>query len=298
MYCIPEIRYHSFPFVRFTISFFDSLSNDPFSSNSSIHHQSLIHYQSYRFFDFPFGFALSSGRQRFTFVKASPIQFASPNHPSKASVQVSSQHSGHSSLLQSYVFSEIKSTIEGLRTIIEKERQTFAKALSQSSKEDLYIKSKEALSKDVIENLVEMCCGIQNPAPAKHHFRVISAIVMIRLIMDSCLKILLKWYLSKKFVGVGMAYYLREERKPGDQMRPYTRSLLQPYIPDTVSGKLIGLVTGRDEIPDLLKLDDVIDLVVPRGINKLVSQIKVSTKIPVLGHAGMLRLIILRPAMQ
>ncbi|RID65170.1 hypothetical protein BRARA_D00386 [Brassica rapa] len=33
------------------------------------------------------------------------------------------------------------------------------------------------------------------------------------------------------------------------------------------------------------KLDDVIDLVIPRGSNKLVSQIKNSTKIPVLGHA-------------
>ncbi|KAK8515096.1 hypothetical protein V6N13_122056 [Hibiscus sabdariffa] len=56
-------------------------------------------------------------------------------------------------------------------------------------------------------------------------------------------------------------------------------------IPDTVGSKVIGLVTSRDEIPDLLKLDDVIDLVIPRGSNKLVSQIKSSTKIPVLGHA-------------
>ncbi|KAJ6850920.1 delta-1-pyrroline-5-carboxylate synthase-like isoform X2 [Iris pallida] len=56
-------------------------------------------------------------------------------------------------------------------------------------------------------------------------------------------------------------------------------------IPDSVGQKLIGLVTSRDEIPDLLKLDDVIDLVIPRGSNKLVSQIKESTKIPVLGHA-------------
>ncbi|KAL6841338.1 hypothetical protein ACP4OV_028856 [Aristida adscensionis] len=56
-------------------------------------------------------------------------------------------------------------------------------------------------------------------------------------------------------------------------------------IPDNVGGKLIGLVTSRDEIADLLQLDDVIDLVIPRGSNKLVSQIKASTKIPVLGHA-------------
>ncbi|AQK86399.1 delta-1-pyrroline-5-carboxylate synthase-like [Zea mays] len=56
-------------------------------------------------------------------------------------------------------------------------------------------------------------------------------------------------------------------------------------IPSNVGEKLIGLVTSRDEIADLLKLHDVIDLVIPRGSNKLVSQIKTSTKIPVLGHA-------------
>ncbi|URE38821.1 Amino acid kinase family [Musa troglodytarum] len=58
-------------------------------------------------------------------------------------------------------------------------------------------------------------------------------------------------------------------------------------IPDFIGQKLIGLVTSRDEIPDLLKLDDVIDLVIPRGGNKLITQIKDSTKIPVLGHAGL-----------
>ncbi|KAL2248841.1 delta-1-pyrroline-5-carboxylate synthase [Sesamum indicum] len=56
-------------------------------------------------------------------------------------------------------------------------------------------------------------------------------------------------------------------------------------IPKSVGERLIGLVTSREEIPELLKLDDVIDLVIPRGSNKLVSQIKTSTKIPVLGHA-------------
>ncbi|XP_057511979.1 delta-1-pyrroline-5-carboxylate synthase-like [Actinidia eriantha] len=61
--------------------------------------------------------------------------------------------------------------------------------------------------------------------------------------------------------------------------------VISEAIPETVGDKLIGLVTSREEISDLLKLDDVIDLVIPRGSNKLVSQIKNSTKIPVLGHA-------------
>ncbi|KAL7147742.1 hypothetical protein ABFS83_06G127100 [Erythranthe nasuta] len=56
-------------------------------------------------------------------------------------------------------------------------------------------------------------------------------------------------------------------------------------IPESVGEQLIGLVTSREEIPELLKLDDVIDLVIPRGSNKLVTQIKAATKIPVLGHA-------------
>ncbi|XP_073222324.1 delta-1-pyrroline-5-carboxylate synthase-like [Cicer arietinum] len=55
-------------------------------------------------------------------------------------------------------------------------------------------------------------------------------------------------------------------------------------MPDTVGDKLIGFVTSRDEIPYLLKVD-ITNLVVPRGTNRLVSQIKESTRIPVLGHA-------------
>ena len=47
----------------------------------------------------------------------------------------------------------------------------------------------------------------------------------------------------------------------------------------------IELVSGRDEIAELLKLDKHIDLVVPRGSNELVQHIQTNTHIPVLGHA-------------
>lgn len=47
----------------------------------------------------------------------------------------------------------------------------------------------------------------------------------------------------------------------------------------------VELVSTRDEIADLLKMDDLINLVIPRGSNEMVRSIQQSTKIPVLGHA-------------
>ena len=52
-----------------------------------------------------------------------------------------------------------------------------------------------------------------------------------------------------------------------------------------ISRDIIALVTSRGQVADMLNLDDVIDLVIPRGSNALVSYIKRNTKIPVLGHA-------------
>ncbi|KAJ3567509.1 hypothetical protein NPX13_g6742 [Xylaria arbuscula] len=52
-----------------------------------------------------------------------------------------------------------------------------------------------------------------------------------------------------------------------------------------VPNNAIQLVTTRDVIPQLLDLDQYIDLVIPRGSNELVRYIKSNTKIPVLGHA-------------
>ncbi|KAI9762566.1 MAG: hypothetical protein M4579_000369 [Chaenotheca gracillima] len=44
-------------------------------------------------------------------------------------------------------------------------------------------------------------------------------------------------------------------------------------------------LTTRDAIPELLKQDRLIDLVIPRGSNELVTYIKNHTSIPVMGHA-------------
>ncbi|KHG25150.1 Delta-1-pyrroline-5-carboxylate synthase [Gossypium arboreum] len=73
--------------------------------------------------------------------------------------------------------------------------------------------------------------------------------------------------------------------KEAKQSNAILHKVITSAIPKSIGNKLIGLVASREDIPDLLKLDDVIDLVIPRGSNKLVSQIKELTKIPVLGHS-------------
>jgi glutamate-5-semialdehyde dehydrogenase len=50
--------------------------------------------------------------------------------------------------------------------------------------------------------------------------------------------------------------------------------------PDTVQ-----LLTTREEILELLKLDDYVDLIIPRGSNSFVRFVQENTRIPVLGHA-------------
>jgi len=56
-------------------------------------------------------------------------------------------------------------------------------------------------------------------------------------------------------------------------------------VAPSVGPGLISLVTSRADVGELLKLDDVIDLVIPRGGNALVRAVSEATRIPVLGHA-------------
>eukprot|EP01119_Soliformovum_irregulare_P016805 TRINITY_DN4913_c0_g1_i1.p1 TRINITY_DN4913_c0_g1~~TRINITY_DN4913_c0_g1_i1.p1 ORF type:complete len:722 (+),score=230.78 TRINITY_DN4913_c0_g1_i1:128-2293(+) len=48
---------------------------------------------------------------------------------------------------------------------------------------------------------------------------------------------------------------------------------------------IIGLVESRDDISELLAMDDLIDLVIPRGSGNFVRYVQQNTKIPVMGHS-------------
>ena len=69
-----------------------------------------------------------------------------------------------------------------------------------------------------------------------------------------------------------------------------TNKLLGELIRESVEkGGLVAdcirIVSSREDVTALLSLDEHIDLVIPRGSNALVSSVKASTRIPVLGHS-------------
>jgi delta-1-pyrroline-5-carboxylate synthetase len=79
----------------------------------------------------------------------------------------------------------------------------------------------------------------------------------------------------------------------GGKEASHSNALLHRIIVDAVyaasEGKVdrsvIGLVTSRADIPNLLKMDKYVDLVIPRGSGAMVQNIKDHTNIPVMGHA-------------
>ncbi len=59
------------------------------------------------------------------------------------------------------------------------------------------------------------------------------------------------------------------------------RAAVEAGIPDG----WLGLLETRDDVADMLELDEHIDLIIPRGSNEFVKHIMDNTHIPVLGHA-------------
>jgi glutamate-5-semialdehyde dehydrogenase len=60
---------------------------------------------------------------------------------------------------------------------------------------------------------------------------------------------------------------------------------MDPAAGDLMAASALELLTSREESLALLKLDGLVDLIIPRGSNALVRYIQDNTRIPVLGHA-------------
>ncbi|RWA15057.1 hypothetical protein EKO27_g33 [Xylaria grammica] len=86
-------------------------------------------------------------------------------------------------------------------------------------------------------------------------------------------------------VKSGNAAILKGGKESTESFIAISKAISAALEKTQVPNNAIQLVTTRDVIPQLLNLDQFIDLVIPRGSNDLVRYIKTNTRIPVLGHA-------------
>ena len=63
------------------------------------------------------------------------------------------------------------------------------------------------------------------------------------------------------------------------------KAIRQGLAQTKVNPEVVQLLTTREEIQQLLKLDNYVDLIIPRGSNSFVKFVMEHTNIPVLGHA-------------
>ena len=64
-----------------------------------------------------------------------------------------------------------------------------------------------------------------------------------------------------------------------------TKVIRQALAETLVNPEVVQLLTTREETIELLKMDEYIDLIIPRGSNSFVQFVQDNTRIPVLGHA-------------
>ncbi|QVV68198.1 glutamate-5-semialdehyde dehydrogenase [Synechococcus sp. LA31] len=83
----------------------------------------------------------------------------------------------------------------------------------------------------------------------------------------------------------GNGALLKGGREAGLSCAAILEALREGLAGSPVDPQALELLTSREESLGLLKLDGLVDLIIPRGSNELVRFIQDNTRIPVLGHA-------------
>ncbi|MDJ0649454.1 MAG: glutamate-5-semialdehyde dehydrogenase [Xenococcaceae cyanobacterium MO_188.B19] len=95
----------------------------------------------------------------------------------------------------------------------------------------------------------------------------------------------------------GNGVILKGGREAIRSCQALTQIIQQALAKTKVSPDTVQLLTTREEIKQLLDLDQYVDLIIPRGSNSFVRYVQDNTRIPVLGHAdGICHLYIDRSA--
>lgn len=83
----------------------------------------------------------------------------------------------------------------------------------------------------------------------------------------------------------GNAVILKGGQEATKSCQALVKAIRQGLSQTEVPADVVQLLTTREEIRELLQLDEYVDLIIPRGSNAFVRFVQENTRIPVLGHA-------------
>jgi glutamate-5-semialdehyde dehydrogenase len=91
--------------------------------------------------------------------------------------------------------------------------------------------------------------------------------------------------ISSLAIKSGNGAILKGGKEATQSCQVLMRAMQQALATTEVNPQSLQLLTTREEIDELLKLDRYVDLIIPRGSNEFVRYVRDNTRIPVLGHA-------------
>ena len=83
----------------------------------------------------------------------------------------------------------------------------------------------------------------------------------------------------------GNAVILKAGREVERTAMALVRILREALVAEGIAEDAVTLVTGREQVAELLRAHDLVDMVIPRGSKQLVEYVQANTRIPVLGHS-------------
>ncbi|OIP69131.1 MAG: glutamate-5-semialdehyde dehydrogenase [Oscillatoriales cyanobacterium CG2_30_40_61] len=91
--------------------------------------------------------------------------------------------------------------------------------------------------------------------------------------------------ISALAIKSGNGIILKGGKEAINSCQVLVKAIRQGLSQTAINPDAVQLLTTREEILELLRLDDYVDLIIPRGSNAFVKFVQDNTRIPVLGHA-------------
>lgn len=91
--------------------------------------------------------------------------------------------------------------------------------------------------------------------------------------------------ISALAIKSGNGVILKGGKEATNSCRELVKAIRAGLAQTAVNPDAVQLLTTREEIIELLRLDEYVDLIIPRGSNSFVRFVQDNTRIPVLGHA-------------